>query len=158
MTAINATQELTCSWESFLLPLLSLARADILTQLRSLIFSFDALSTVLIYVVPKLFACTSQLDRDSVIISGFMNSQAASGGELRSIPVFGSGLSRNSEESGDEPMTLEVAGLKALLAKKEREIRDLQAFTQSRDGSTVVAIQDLPAVLNDRSDEALPAS
>jgi hypothetical protein len=119
-----------------------------------LIFSFDALSTVLIYVIPKFFA-SSQSNLESVRTSGFLNnSQAASGGEFRSAPIFGSRASSHNEESDNEPMALEVAALRALLAKREQEIQDLQAQTRSRDGSSVLEFQDLPAVSNDRSDEA----
>ncbi|CAB9513019.1 expressed unknown protein [Seminavis robusta] len=116
----------------------SMVRADILTQLRSLIFSFDALSTVLIYVIPKFF--DSDANRSAVHTSGMgAGPSAVSSPFDRSYAdvnrnTTGSRIS-SKEESRVEAVNMEMENLKAMLAEKDREIEELRIGASTRSHS-----------------------
>ena len=111
----------------------SVVRDSILIQLRSLIFSFDALSTVMFYVMPKL---VSQETFSSVRSSFFSGSSSMAAPTRRKFDSADpSSISKRSgEESGDGSSHLVsdgkleiVQALKALLKEKEREIDEYKA-------------------------------
>ena len=107
-------------------------REDILTQLRSLIFSFDALSTVLIYVMPKFFVSPDDM-RSSVRTSGIVvppSDVMAYRDSAYKSSNFNTGKRSTDDDEevpADDEAARELESLKALLAEKEQEIKDLKA-------------------------------
>jgi len=107
----------------------AVVRESILTPVRSLIFSFDALSTVLIYIMPKfLDGQKRSSSRILGIFTSTQNNHAHSSNPLASSTYASRAIDainriEESKEELKEDGSSEVQTLNALLAEKEREIK-----------------------------------